>query len=85
MRRSFRKPLVVVSPKKLLKLGAAGSNLEDMASGTTFLRIIDESAKDLVADDKIRKVIYCTGQVYYDLAAERAKLGCKDVVIIRVE
>ena len=61
MRRPFRKPLVVVAPKKLLKFGGAGSNIEDFAPGTTFKRIIDEDSKDLVAADKIRKVVYCTG------------------------
>lgn len=85
MRRPFRKPLVVVSPKKLLKFAGAGSNIEDFGKGTTFQRIIDDESKDLVAADKVRKVIYCTGQVYYDLTAERAKLGTKDVAIVRVE
>jgi 2-oxoglutarate dehydrogenase E1 component len=61
MRRPYRKPLVVVAPKKLLKFGGAGSSIEEFAKGTTFKRIIDDESKDLVAADKVRKVVYCTG------------------------
>jgi len=61
MRRPFRKPLVVVAPKKLLKYAGAGSNIEDFTKGTTFQRVIDDNDKDLVAADKVRKVVYCTG------------------------
>lgn len=85
MRRPFRKPLVVVAPKKLLKFGGAGSNIEEFAQGTTFKRTIDDQSSDLVAADKVRKVIYCSGQVYYDLIEERKKKATKDVAIVRVE
>jgi len=61
MRRPYRKPLVVVAPKKLLKFGGAGSSIEEFAKGTTFKRIIDDETKDLVAAEKVRKVVYCTG------------------------
>lgn len=85
MRRSFRKPLIVVAPKKMLKFGPAGSSIEEFADDSTFLRVIGEHEKDLVTSDKMRKVIFCSGQVYYDVLAERAKRQQKDVAIVRVE
>jgi len=85
MRRSFRKPLVVVAPKKMLKFGPAGSNIEDFATDTTFMRVIGEQSTDMIAEDKVRKVVFCSGQVYYDLSAERNKRNLKDVTIVRVE
>jgi 2-oxoglutarate dehydrogenase E1 component len=82
--RPFRKPLVVIAPKKLLKLREAGSDLEDFAKGNDFKRIIGETNKTIVPSN-VRKVIFCSGQVYYDLVAEREKLGKKDIAIVRVE
>jgi 2-oxoglutarate dehydrogenase E1 component len=85
MRRPFRKPLVVVAPKKLLKFAAAGSSIEDFADDKTFQRVINDTHKDLVAPEKVRRVVFCSGQVYYDLMQERVKLGINDVAILRVE
>lgn len=85
MRRSFRKPLIVVAPKKMLKFAPAGSNIEDFATDSTFLRVIGEQSKEMTADDKVRKVVFCSGQVYYDLIAERTKRGMNDVALVRVE
>ena len=67
MRRNFRKPLVVIAPKKLLKFHGAKSKIEEFASGQRFKRVIEDINPNRWADEKIRKVIYCTGQVYYDL------------------
>lgn len=75
MRRSFRKPLIVVAPKKMLKYGPAGSNIEEFAADTTFLRVIGEQSKEMVADDKVKKVVFCSGQVYYDLMDKRNASG----------
>lgn len=61
MRRSFRKPLVVVAPKKMLKYAPAGSNIEEFAAETTFLRVIGEKSTDMVTDDQVRKVVFCSG------------------------
>lgn len=85
VRRPFRKPLIVVSPKKLLKLKAANSNIEEFGQGLRFMKVIPDKGENMVAADKIRKVIFCSGQVYYDLENERTKKGVKDVAIVRVE
>jgi len=85
MRMPFRKPLVVISPKKLLRFKGACSNIEDFGEGTRFEMLIGDQNKNLVAPEKVRKVIFCTGQVYYDLEAKRAKDGLNDVAIMRVE
>lgn len=82
--RPFRKPLVVIAPKKLLKLREAGSDIEEFTKGQTFKRIIGETNKE-IAPEKVRKLVLCSGQVYYDLIAEREKLGKKDIAIVRVE
>ena len=84
-RRPFRKPLIVVAPKKLLKLKAAGSSIEDFDVGLRFKRVLPDTAADLVPAAKVRKVLFCSGQVYYDLENERVKKGVKDIAIVRVE
>ena len=85
IRRPFRKPLVVPVSKKLLKFRGANSNMEDFETGLRFKRVLDDPSTTLVADNQIRKVIYCSGQIYYDLEAERTRLGVTDVAIVRVE
>ena len=67
IRRPFRKPLVVPVSKKLLKYRGASSNIEDFETGLRFKRVLEDPATDLVADDQIKKVVYCSGQVYYEL------------------
>lgn len=67
MRMPFRKPLVVIAPKKLLKLRQAASSIEDFGDGTEFQYLITDKNPNLVAPAKVRKVVLCTGQVYYDL------------------
>ena len=85
IRRPFRKPLVVPVSKKLLKFRGAGSKIEEFEVGLRFQRVIGEVAKDLVPDDQIKKVVICSGQVYYDLEAERTKRQIKDIAIVRLE
>ncbi|MEI6729710.1 MAG: 2-oxoglutarate dehydrogenase E1 component [Pseudomonadota bacterium] len=82
--RKFRKPLVVMTPKSLLRNKAAISPLADFAKGTSFKRVIPEVTK-LADDKKIKRVIFTSGKVYYDLFEEREKRGVKDVAIVRVE
>ena len=84
MHRKFRKPLVVMTPKSLLRHKLAISSLSDMAKGTHFMRVIPETAK-LNDDKKIKRLIITSGKVYYDLYEEREKRGVKDTAIIRVE
>ena len=81
----FRKPLVVVAPKKLLRYKGATSKLEDFSEGTRFKRVLKDSNESAVSDDKMRKVVFCSGQVYFDLEEERAKKGLNDTAICRVE
>jgi 2-oxoglutarate dehydrogenase E1 component len=84
MRRSFRKPLVVMTPKSLLRHKDCVSTLADFGPGTSFKRILPEV--DQIADGaKVRRVILCAGKVYFDLLAERRKRKIDDVVILRVE
>ena len=59
--------------------------MDDFETGLRFKRVLDDPSTNLVSDSQIRKVIYCSGQIYYDLEAERTKLGVTDVAIVRVE
>jgi 2-oxoglutarate dehydrogenase E1 component len=84
LKRKFRKPLIMMTPKSLLRHKLATSKLSDMAAGTHFQRIIPETEK-LVSDDKIRRVVLTSGKVYYELFEARAEAKAFDVAIIRVE
>jgi 2-oxoglutarate dehydrogenase E1 component len=84
VRRNFRKPLILMTPKSLLRHKLAVSPLADFGPGSHFRRVIAEQAK-LVAEDKIRRVVLCTGKVYYDLIQAREEMGVWDVAIVRVE
>jgi 2-oxoglutarate dehydrogenase E1 component len=84
IRRKFRKPLVVVTPKSLLRAREVMSPLADMGPGTTFHRIIGETAAT-AADDKVRRVVLCSGKVYFDLAKARAESGDDGIALLRVE
>ncbi len=82
--RNFRKPLIVMAPKSLLRHKQCVSTLADMGPESLFHRVIGES-ESLVADDSIRRVVLCSGKVYYDLLQARQNQGIDDVAIIRVE
>ena len=82
--REFRKPLVLMTPKSLLRHKRAVSKLEEMGEGTSFHRVLWDEG-EFVADSKIRQVVLCSGKVYYDIAEERDKRGIKDVYVLRVE
>ena len=84
MRRDFRKPLILMAPKSLLRHKGCVSELSEMAEDTTFHRVLWDSG-DVHADAKIKKIVLCSGKVYFDLAAERDKRKQKDVYIMRVE
>ena len=85
LRRNFRKPLIVAAPKKLLKYARANSDIEEFTEATRFKKIYVDQNKSIVADDKVKKVILCSGQVYYDLDNARTKEANNEVAIIRVE
>jgi 2-oxoglutarate dehydrogenase E1 component len=86
VRRNFRKPLVIMTPKSLLRHKLAVSTLADMGPGTTFHRVIGENGNSkMVADEKVRRVVLCSGKVYYDLYQTREERGINDVALVRVE
>ena len=92
IQRDIRKPLILMTPKSLLRHKRAVSTLSEMATGSSFHRLLWDDAEylkgekiKLVKDDKIRRVILCSGKVYYDLYEEREKRGLDDVYLLRVE
>lgn len=91
LKRDFRKPLILMTPKSLLRHKRAVSTLSDIAEGSTFHRVLWDEAETegseykLVRDDKIRRVVLCSGKVYYDLLEEREKRGITDIYLMRVE
>jgi 2-oxoglutarate dehydrogenase E1 component len=84
VRRNFRKPLVVMTPKSLLRHKLAVSRLSEMAEDTGFLLVIPET-DPIAAPGDVRRVVLCSGKVYYDLLAARRERKIADVAILRVE
>ena len=84
MRRNFRKPLIVMSPKSLLRHKMVVSKLAEMGPDTRFRRVIPEIDR-LGLEKNVKRIVLCTGKVYYDLLQYRRENGIKDVAIIRVE
>jgi 2-oxoglutarate dehydrogenase E1 component len=80
-KRNFRRPLVVMSPKSLLRLPKAQSSMEELAHGT-FQPILSDTT---VAPEKVTKVVFCSGKLYYELANEREAQVADHVAIIRIE
>tara|TARA_Y100000031_G_scaffold77340_1_gene85100 strand:+ start:130666 stop:133578 length:2913 start_codon:yes stop_codon:yes gene_type:complete len=86
MNRNFRKPLIIMTPKSLLRHKLCVSKLEDMTGKTSFHRVLpDDAQKDLKKADKIKRVVLCSGKVYYDLYEKRAEEGIDDIALVRVE
>ncbi|WP_370252388.1 2-oxoglutarate dehydrogenase E1 component, partial [Nioella sp.] len=89
--RDYRKPLVLMTPKSLLRHKMAVSKAEEMTTGSSFHRVLWDDAQygnsdtQLVADDKIKRVVMCSGKVYYDLLEERDARGIDDVYLMRLE
>ena len=77
----YRKPLIVMSPKSLLRHPAAVSKLEDFSKGS-FQEIIDDVTVDA---KKVKKVVFCSGKIYYELDKKRQELGDKETAIVRLE
>jgi 2-oxoglutarate dehydrogenase E1 component len=84
LKRNFRKPLVIMTPKSLLRHKLAVSPLEDFSNGSKFRTVIGEIDK-IAPPAEVKRVVLCTGKVYYDLLAERRDQGITDVAIIRLE
>ncbi len=91
LHRTFRKPLILVTPKSLLRHKLAVSTAEDFTTGSSFHRVLWDDAQrgnsdtKLAADDKIKRVVLCSGKVYYDLLEERDARGIDDVYLMRIE
>jgi 2-oxoglutarate dehydrogenase E1 component len=93
--RDFRKPLIVMSPKNLLRHQACRSNLSEFddvqghpgfdKQGTRFKRLIKDKSDHGAVEESIRRLILCSGKVYYELDEERKRVGANDVAICRME
>ncbi|ODN72264.1 2-oxoglutarate dehydrogenase E1 component [Methylobrevis pamukkalensis] len=90
--RDFRKPLILMTPKSLLRHKRAVSRLEEMGADTSFHRLLWDDAQSrpdaelkLVPDAQIRRVVLCSGKVYFDLYEDRLKRGTDDVYLLRIE
>jgi 2-oxoglutarate dehydrogenase E1 component len=79
--RPFRKPLVIFTPKSLLRHPRCVSSLDDFASGG-FHEVIDDPTAD---PSKIKRIVFCSGKVYYDILEEKEKVGKDDFALIRIE
>ncbi|MEZ5873550.1 MAG: 2-oxoglutarate dehydrogenase E1 component [Hyphomicrobiales bacterium] len=93
LHRDFRKPLVIMTPMSLLRNKRVVSTLDQFGPGSSFHRLLwDDAQADpnscsihLVPDDQIRRVVLCSGKVYYDLLEEREKRGINDIYLLRIE
>ncbi|WP_298918944.1 2-oxoglutarate dehydrogenase E1 component [uncultured Algimonas sp.] len=93
LHRNFRKPLIIMSPKSLLRHKLCVSTLDEMDTGTSFHRVLWDDAQweperfetKLADDKKIKRVVICSGKVYYDLLEAREAQGRSDVYLLRVE
>src|SRR5215208_6599581 len=92
LRREIRKPLILMTPKSLLRHKRATSRLDELGPNTSFHRLLWDDAQmlpdekiTLVPDDKMRRVVLCTGKVHYDLYEEREKRGIGDIYLLRIE
>lgn len=83
MLRSFRKPLVIMTPKSLLRHKAAVSTIDEFTGDSHFRRILSDP--NAPADDKVERLVLCTGKVFYDLAEARDAAGDKTTSIVRIE
>lgn len=81
LKANFRKPLVVFTPKSLLRHPDVVSTADELANGR-FQEVIDDPKAD---KSKVKTLVFCTGKFYYDLIAEREKLGRDDVAVVRIE
>jgi 2-oxoglutarate dehydrogenase E1 component len=91
LKRDIRKPLILMTPKSLLRHKRAVSMLDEFAVGSSFHRLLPDDGEQpretiaLVEDTRMRRVVLCSGKVYYDLLEEREKRAIDDVYLLRVE
>jgi 2-oxoglutarate dehydrogenase E1 component len=84
LKRNFRKPLILMTPKSLLRHKLAVSPLADF-NKTSGIKLVIPEIDELVAPEAVKRVVLCSGKVYYDLLTERRERGIKDVAIVRLE
>ena len=84
LHRKFRKPLIVMSPKSLLRHKLMASPIKDFLEGTEFKPVIDEIDNISAAQD-IKRVVLCSGKVYFDLYEAREKMGINNIALIRID
>ncbi len=84
LHRNFRKPLICMTPKSLLRHKAAVSTLDEMATGSTFHRVLYDN-QVLCEDKEVKRIVLCSGKVYYDLKDERDKRGDATTFFLRLE
>ena len=82
MRDGMRKPLILITPKSLLRHPRAASNPRELAEGTFELALDDSTIED---KEKVKRVLLCTGKVYYDLLVERERRQIPDIALVRIE
>jgi len=80
MKRKYRKPLIVFTPKSLLRHPLVTSSLDKFANGN-FQEVIDDN----IEPENVTKLVFCTGKFYYDLLAERSTLERNDIAFVRIE
>ena len=92
MHREFRKPLIIMTPKSLLRHRRCVSNLNEFSSKSSFHRILEDDAYkkenkliSLQGNKKIKKVVMCSGKIYYDLIEAREKIKNDEIVFVRIE
>ena len=94
LKRQIRKPLIVMTPKSLLRHKRAVSQLSELSEGSSFHRFLFDDAENvllpdekikLVPDEKMRRVVICSGKVYYDLYEDREKREANDIYLLRIE
>ena len=93
MHREFRKPLIIMTPKSLLRHKKCISNISEFSKKSTFHRVLEDDAYSKISnllelkkrDDKIKKVVMCSGKIYYDLIEAREKYKNNEVTFVRIE
>jgi 2-oxoglutarate dehydrogenase E1 component len=83
--RDFRKPLILLTPKELLRHPQCKSPIRDFLTGTRFHRLLAETDPEIASGEDVRRLIFCQGKIYYELAAERQNRGIADIAIVRLE
>uniref|UniRef100_A0AAX7TJI2 2-oxoglutarate dehydrogenase complex component E1 n=1 Tax=Astatotilapia calliptera TaxID=8154 RepID=A0AAX7TJI2_ASTCA len=82
----FRKPLIVLTPKSLLRHPEVKSSFDDMLPGTHFRRLIPDNGHTATNPEKVKRLIFCTGKIYYELTRERKNRGMDEAIaVVRIE